>query len=128
MRRISMQFAVWKALCGLIIYDACGVGRDLAKLHKLVRRWPIAGRTVPDASNRACQAVNHACAWYPKHVRCLQRSVVTTCLLRSYGVSAHLVLGARTLPLKAHAWTEVNGIAVNERRDVQHLYQVWERC
>lgn len=128
MPRISMQFDVWKALCGLIIYDACGVGHDLAKLHKLVRRWPIADRTAPDATNRACQAVNYACAWYPKQVRCLQRSVVTTCLLRSYGVSAHLVLGARTLPLRAHAWTEVNGTTINERRDVQRLYQVWESC
>jgi hypothetical protein len=37
-------------------------------------------------------------------------------------------LGAQTVPVKAHAWTEVDGKAINERRDVQRIYAVWERC
>lgn len=55
----------------------------------------------------------------PKQVLCLQRSAVTTCLMRHNGLRATMVLGAQTLPFKAHAWTEVDGRAVNERRDVQ---------
>ena len=36
--------------------------------------------------------------------------------------------GAQNLPFKAHAWTEVHGRAVNERRDVQRTYRIWNRC
>jgi hypothetical protein len=38
-----------------------------------------------------------------------------------------MAIGAQNLPFKAHAWTEVNGRAINERRDVQRLYAIWER-
>jgi hypothetical protein len=72
--------------------------------------------------------MNYACVFYPKHVLCLQRSAVTTCLLRDCGVPAKMVMGAQKVPFKAHAWTEVNCSAVNERRNVQKVYAVWERC
>jgi hypothetical protein len=78
--------------------------------------------------DRVCAAVNYACVWYPKRVLCLQRSVVTTCLLRRCGVPARMVMGARSLPFKAHAWTEVDGRAINERRDVQRIYSPLEHC
>jgi hypothetical protein len=39
-----------------------------------------------------------------------------------------MVVGAQKVPFKAHAWTEVNGQAINELRDVQKTYGVWERC
>ena len=73
-------------------------------------------------------AVNYAGVWYPKQALCLQRSFVTTYLLRKYGLSAHMVLGAQKLPFKAHAWVEVEGRAVNERSNVQATYAVWDRC
>jgi hypothetical protein len=53
---------------------------------------------------------------------------VTTCLLRTCGIPAQMVIGAQEFPFKAHAWTEVDGRAINERRDVQKVYLVWERC
>jgi hypothetical protein len=65
--------------------------------------------------------VNYACIAYLKGVFCLQRSAVTTCLLPSVGVSAQMVIGAQKAPFKAHAWTEVGGLAINERRDVQNF-------
>lgn len=124
-----MRFLFWKALIGLLAYDALFLGHNFARLHGIVRRWPVAsGEAAPGTVERVCEAMNHACIWYPKRVLCLQRSAVTSCLLRSHRVPADMVLGAQKLPFKAHAWVEVNGLAVNERRNVQAIYGVWERC
>ena len=123
------QLLVWKALLGLLAFDLLGFGRNFAKMHRFVSRRKTSPRTAPDHMvNSVCAAINYASAWYPKRVLCLQRSLVTTCLLRDCGVAAKMVLGAQNLPFKAHAWTEVDGRAINERRDVQHVYTVWERC
>jgi prolyl oligopeptidase len=124
-----MDFLYVKAFYGLLAFDLRGLGRDFARLHEFVRSFK-AGSHPPgqDVVERVCRAVNHACVWYPRAVLCLQRSTVTTCLLRSCGVRAQMVVGAQILPFKAHAWTEVEGKAINERKDVQKIYGVWERC
>src|SRR5713226_10619338 len=120
---ISMErFLTLRALVALLAFDVLGFGckGSFARMHKLVRNWRVSRRTGPaDAVDRVCKAVSYACVWYPKRVLCLQRSFVTTCLLRSCGISAQMVMGAQTLPFKAHAWTEVDGRAINEARDVQ---------
>ena len=119
----------WKALTGLLAFDLLLLGRNFTRLHRVVRNWKVADRQAPrDIVDRACQAVNYACVWYPKRALCLQRSAVMTCLLRGYGVPAQMVLGAQRLPFKAHAWVEVEGQAINERANVHALYGVWERC
>jgi hypothetical protein len=124
-----MKLLFWKALGGLLAFDLLGFRRNFARMHRFVQNKRVAEVPVDeDAINRVCQAVNYACVWYPKQVLCLQRSSVTTCLLRSCGVPAQMVMGAQKLPFKAHAWTEVNGHAINERKDVQKIYGVWERC
>jgi hypothetical protein len=124
-----MQFLTCKALIALLAYDALGFDRNFTRMHRFVSAWKVVSREArPDAVEEVCNAVNYACVWYPKRVLCLQRSAVTTCLLRACGVSAQMVMGAQKLPFKAHAWTEVNGRAVNERKDVQRIYGVWERC
>ncbi len=124
-----MRFLFWKALFGLVIFDSLLLVRNFATLHRIIRNWKVSGReTSSDAPERVCGAVNLACSWYPKRALCLQRSALTTCLLRSYGVPAEMVIGAQKLPFKAHAWVEVNGRAVNEKTDVQTIYGVWERC
>ncbi len=124
-----MRFLFWKALAGLFAYDLVGFGRKFARMHRFVCSRRVTSRTAsPDAVDRVCDAVNYACVVYPKAVLCLQRAAVTTCLLRTRGVSAEMVLGAQKMPFKAHAWTEVNGQPVNERREVQKIYSVWERC
>jgi Transglutaminase-like superfamily len=126
---VIMNRLFWKALFGLVAFDLFGLGRNFSRMHKVVAGWKIAQcQVTTDVSDRVCRAINYACVWYPKRVLCLQRSAVTTCLLRSYGVPAMMVMGAQKLPFKAHAWTEINGRAINERRDVQAIYAVWERC
>ena len=120
---------VCKILACLLAFDALGLNRSFSRLHRFVSNWKLKRRTAPDhAVESICKAVNRACVWYPKRVLCLQRSAVTTCMLRDWGVSASMVMGAQTLPFKAHSWTEVDGRPVNERRAVQTIYSVWERC
>jgi hypothetical protein len=69
-----------------------------------------------------------ACIWYWKEVLCLQRSAATTCLLKRYGVPAHMILGAQPMPFKAHAWVEVNGSVVNDKPYMREMYAVLDRC
>ena len=117
------------ALGGLLGFDVLRLGYNFAKVHRIVGGWTVARKLhFANGVDRVCQAINYACIWYPKRVQCLQRSVVTTCLLRSCGVPAKMVIGVQQLPFRAHAWTEVDGRAINERRDVQRIYQVLERC
>ena len=124
-----MRILFWKALVGLVAFDLLLLGRDFARLHRTVRNWTVIKKEMPlEVADSVCDAVNRACIWYPKHVLCLQRSAVTTCLLRSHGVPAQMVLGAQKLPFKAHAWVEISGRAINERVEVQSIYGVWERC
>lgn len=124
-----VRFIFWKAYFGLLAFDLLGFGRDFVKLRRKVSKWPVADKPVPEGLlDRVCTGVDRACSWYPKRAMCLQRSAVTTCLLRSCGVPAQMVLGAQKLPFRAHAWVEVKGHVVNERTDVQKIYGTWERC
>jgi hypothetical protein len=124
-----MNFLLLKALLGFLMFDLRGFGGNFLRMHEVVSQWPVSQRRTDEAIIlRACEAVNNASVWYPKRVLCLQRSAVTTCLLRHCGVRAMMVMGAQSLPFRAHAWTEVDGQVVNERRDVQKIYQVFENC
>ena len=118
-----------KAFLGLLVFDVFGFGQNFAKMHRFISNWKVSATEAQEKTvNDVCTAVNYACAWYPKRALCLQRSAVTTCLLRRCGIPATMVMGVQSVPFKAHAWTEVNNAAVNERRDVQKYYTAWERC
>jgi hypothetical protein len=119
----------FRALFTLFVYDVLSIFCRFPTLYSMVKRCEVAIKPVTrDGVNRVCRAVNYACAWYPKQALCLQRSFVTTYLLRKDGIAAHMVLGAQKLPFKAHAWVEVEGLAVNERSNVRAIYGVWDRC
>jgi transglutaminase superfamily protein len=126
--KISVLF--FQALFGLITYDVVLLAGKFKTTRGLVERWRVAaGRARGDEFvEQIAHAVNLACVWYPKQVLCLQKASVTTCLMRSHGIPAAMVLGAQKTPFAAHAWVEVNGCAVNERSNVQAKYTVWERC
>jgi len=125
---------VAESLLALLAFDLLCLGRDFRRLHNYVKRWPISvpkrgalGSSDSDV-REVCEALNYAAVCYPKRLRCLQRAAVLTCLLRHRGVAAKFVIGVQSLPFRAHAWTEVEGVAVNERRDVRRLYQTFESC
>jgi hypothetical protein len=124
-----MTILFTKALFGLLAYDLFGFSRNFKRLHHTVSSWRLRKtKPSPELVDQVSEALNYACCFYPKRVRCLQRSVVTACLLKTYGVPAELVFGAQNLPFKAHAWVEVHGRPVNERTDVQSNFEVFERC
>ncbi|HET9281257.1 MAG TPA: lasso peptide biosynthesis B2 protein [Candidatus Angelobacter sp.] len=123
------RLLLWKAFCALLAFDLLGYSRNFAAMHRLVKEWSTKqGPADPNVIARVSLAINYACVWYPKRVLCLQRSAVTTCLLRSCGVPAQMVMGAQKAPFKAHAWTEVNGEAINENGKSPKRFLIWERC
>jgi hypothetical protein len=114
------------AILGLTIFDIILTCRTLETLCSVVRSWPVRPRRrVSDVTVIAqiSRAVERASVWYPKKALCLQRSAVTTCLLRQRGVQAQMVVGVRAMPFLAHAWVEVQGRVVNDLPRVKTFYQ-----
>ncbi len=124
-----MRSAVLESFIELIRYDLFMRKNDFAALHAKVRSFPVTDRSfAPTTTELICNAVDRACIWYFKEVKCLQRSSVTAILLRRYGIQSEMVIGAQRLPVKAHAWVEVEGRVVTDRGGVQNEYIVMERC
>jgi hypothetical protein len=124
-----MSFLVLKAYLKLIHFDLYLARGNFAALYDKVRKYPVGNRMLAlGAVERICLAIDMACIWYPKEALCLQRSAATACLLKKYGVPAHLVIGAQQIPFKAHAWVEVDGRVVNDKPYVPEMYPVLDRC
>jgi hypothetical protein len=100
-------------------------------LHRLVKTWPLLKqRNVPTTTAReVCESVNRAGRFYMKHALCLQRSAAVTCLLRSKGVPAEMVIACRKTPFEGHAWVEVEDQVINDTQKVRTFYSsVLGRC
>ncbi len=103
--------------------------RDFRKVHRRVRDHALRPRRREGIScELSCHAVNVACAAYFKEVQCLQRSATLVCLLRDFGMPASLVLGAQHLPLRGHAWVELEGQIVNDNASTVAKYDILDRC
>jgi transglutaminase superfamily protein len=112
---LTFQFYLWRG--------------NFAALHDKVRSFPVyRPRRNQNSVAAICEAVDLAAIWYPKEVLCLQRSAAAACLLKRYGHSAQLVIGARRSPFKAHAWVELGGQVVNDKPYVPEIYAVLDRC
>ena len=124
-----MSSLVLKAYWKLIIFDLFLARGNFSALYNKVREYPVGSQpAVPDAVERICSAVDMACIWYWKEALCLQRSAATVCLLKQYGQLAQMVIGARHMPFKAHAWVEVDGRVVNDKQYMPEMYGVLDRC
>lgn len=124
-----MSFLVLQAYLRLIQFDFYLARGNFQALYGKVRKYPIGREQVSgDSIERICSAVDMACIWYWKEALCLQRSAATACLLRRFGISSELVIGAQQLPFKAHAWVEVDGRVVNDKPYTPEMYAVLDRC
>jgi hypothetical protein len=124
-----MSFLVLKAYLKLIHFDLYLARGNFTALYKKVREYPVGERApAQDAVEHICSAVDMACIWYWKEALCLQRSAATACLLKRYGISAQMVIGAQQMPFKAHAWVEVHGRVVNDKPYTPEMYTVLDRC
>ena len=118
-----------RAISALFAYDVLRVLCGFETIYSMVKGWQVVNsQPHADIVDRLCAAINIACIWYPKQALCLQRSFVTTYLLRKHGVPAQMVVGAQKLPFKAHAWVEVDGRPINECSNVRATYAIWDRC
>jgi|SRR5215469_5830893 len=124
-----MSFLILQAYAQLIRMGGYIRRGDFQALYNAVRDCPI-GKGPGHATlvEQICSAVDIASIWYWKEALCLQRSAATTCLLRRFGVRAHLVIGAQQMPFMAHAWVEVNGSVVNDKVYLPQIYSVLDRC
>lgn len=124
-----MSSLVFKAYAKLIQFDLYLARRNFSALYEKVRNHPVrnpkrSGRTVEEI----CYAMDMACIWYWKEALCLQRSAATACLLKEHGCAAQLVIGARQMPFKSHAWVEVAGRVVSDKPYMPEIYAVLDRC
>jgi hypothetical protein len=108
----------------LLIVDFILKTGGFRKLYFKVRDFPVRSRRQAEkpAIASICAAADRATRWYLKPAWCLQRSAVTACLLRFYGIHGRLVIGCSKLPFRAHAWVEVKGVVVNDKADVRARY------
>jgi hypothetical protein len=124
-----MSFLVLKAYLNLIHFDLYLARGNFAALYDKVRTYPVRPCTPePDTVERINSAIDMACIWYWKEALCLQRSAAIACLLKKYGVSAQMVIGAQQMPFKAHAWVEMNNRVVNDKPYTPEMYAVLDRC
>jgi hypothetical protein len=124
-----MRFLFFQALLELARHDYFLLRNDFAALHTKVHLLPVADRKAElGAPEQICRSIACACTWYPKQPLSLQRSSVAVTLLRRYGISADMVIGAQRSPLGARAWVEVEGRVINDRPEVQAAYLVVDRC
>jgi hypothetical protein len=124
-----MSFLVLKAYWKLILFDFYLARGNFEALYDKVRNCPVAAHThEANDIERVNYAIDMACIWYWKEALCLQRSAATACLLKKYGVSAQMVIGAQQMPFKAHAWVEVDGRVVNDKPYTPEMYAVLDRC
>ena len=112
------------AFIGLAAFDLLLKLFGFQALIRRVARWPTAKPRTTDREicKRVRATVDRAQMYYPKKAMCLQHSAVVTCLLRSRGVPAELVLAAQEFPPKGHAWAEVEDEVVNDSQRVKTKY------
>jgi hypothetical protein len=125
-----MIFHMLRCWISLLHVDFVMRFRGLPRVHALVRSQPVSSlhedSRIP--ANKLCSAVDLACVFYFKQVLCLQRSTVTTILLRQHGWDAELVIGAQVRPFLSHAWVEIGRVIVNDKPYMLEIYQELERC
>lgn len=125
---LRLRFHTLTAFLGIATVNLALRLLGFQKLCEAIKIWPVSDRAGgPEPQQQVCEAVKKAASWYPKQSMCLQRSAITTCLLRQSGVAADFVIGCRKIPFGAHAWVEVAGEVANDKRQVQEFYKVLSR-
>jgi Transglutaminase-like superfamily/Coenzyme PQQ synthesis protein D (PqqD) len=119
---------VCRALAELLRYDITLAFFGFGGIHKRLERYSVAqwpaSRNIDDEISRA---LSIAASIYWKPVKCLQRSVVKTRLLRHRGIPADLVIGYRAAPFFSHAWVEVDGRVVSDPQGYSRRLFILER-
>jgi Transglutaminase-like superfamily len=124
-----MFLLVVRAYLKLVRFEIYLARTDFSGLYEAVKNYPPPRH--PSSSNPVdlvCRAVDIACVCYWKRVLCLQRSAATTCLLKQFGIPAHMIIGTQQMPFRSHAWVEVEGRVVSDKPYMRDMYQVLAEC
>jgi hypothetical protein len=118
-----------QALVRLIQFGGYVSFQNFDALCQRVRACPVRDDILSPVSVAAiCHAIDLTAVLHLREIRCLQRSAAATCLLRDYGVPARMIIAARALPFRAHAWVEVDGAIVNDKVSTCSTYSLLESC
>ncbi len=113
----------------LLQHDLFMSRNGLANLYEHLRGIRLQhSKTVTGSVQECTDALNYACAFYPRRILCLQRSSVLLGLLRRRGHNAQMMTGVQRMPFKAHAWVEISGVIVNDRLASRENFIVMEVC
>lgn len=112
----------------LFYFDCLMRLRDFKRVHSAVHKQKVHAKAVRTQCNCLSRAVDFACVFYFKPVRCLQRSAATAVLLRLHGWPGEMVIGAQLIPFQSHAWVEVEGCVINDKPYISEIFQEMERC
>ena len=106
----------------LLLFDAVLRLGGLQRALRLARRLGAVSERASDWRTDDTDAVAHgvamAAAFYPRRALCLEQSLALFVALGRAGAPAKLRIGVRPLPFVAHAWVEIDGIAINEAPDI----------
>ena len=121
---LKFRFLTLAALLNLAWLDLLLRHHGFAAFHGVVKNWPVHESTPvsPAGTQRIREAVERAITIYPRSALCLPRSAVNSCLLRSAGVDARMVIACRKIPFKAHAWVEASGEVITDNPKVRNGY------
>jgi len=139
MTRMRHDFAKFRALScaqrrvllkAAMLLPCFWAGLQVAGLRRL-RAWldqprPAGtGTFSPEEIATLARMVNAGARLAPCPVTCLTRSRLLDWLLRRRGVPSELRIGVRLHrgTLDAHAWVEVDGVPVNDRKDIGSEYE-----
>jgi len=119
-----------RAMLMLPVVDAELRVRGWRRCHARLASWAKRRAKSTTATGippeRIAWLVERAARNVPWPATCLRRSLVLWALLERAGVATDLRLGFRKTDgvFEAHAWVELAGIPLNDRRDVRTLYQM----
>jgi hypothetical protein len=119
-----------RAWISLLHFDIVLSFRGFPRAHEIIRTQKVCSFHGMSSApvDKLCHAVDLACVFYFKQVLCLQRSSVTTILLRRHGWKAEMVIGTQVRPPESHAWVEIGRAVVNDKPYMREIYQELERC
>jgi len=88
----------------------------IARLQLIGARAVIESRRRSLSPQHTARMVRIAAQHGPYRAKCLEQSLILRWLLLRQGIDARILFGARKEEerMQAHAWVEVNGVALNE--------------
>lgn len=140
LRRLTRSERRWLAKA-LLLLPLTALGLRLVGFKRcqtaLARLAPVNGAHPTERADSlmrqaraAARMVSVAARYGPYRATCLRQSLTLWWLLRRQGIASDLCFGARKEAgrVEAHAWVELQGVALNEAQDVHQRFAPFNRA